>query len=134
MRTTRILIVALAAGLLAAGCGPSLLKPRGRVVKNGAPLIPAEGEFVRVTFVPVTGGDRPAPDFYVAEFNRADGTFQAAGKDRRGLPPGKYRVAVEHERRRKDLFNGAFNADRSPFVFDVDGSTPEIVIDLDKAR
>jgi hypothetical protein len=101
-------------------------------VKSGAPFLPGEGEFVRVTFVPVVAGEKPAEDFYVAEYNRDDGTFQVAGKDRRGMPPGRYRVAVELDKRRKDLLKGKFDAERSPFVFDVDGSTGEIVIDLDR--
>jgi hypothetical protein len=41
-------------------------------------------------------------------------------------------VAVEHARKRRDILNGAFDAERSPFVYDVDAKTPEIVIDLVK--
>ncbi len=48
------------------------------------------------------------------------------------MPPGKYRVAVELMKKKKDQFGGKFDTIRSPFVFDVDGQTKEIVIDLDK--
>jgi hypothetical protein len=130
MRSTRLLFTL---ALAACGCGSGLLTTRGRVVKNGAPFLPGPGEFVRVTFVPVPPDGKRAEDFYVAEYNPADGTFQVAGKDRRGMPPGRYRVAVELDRKRRDLLRGRFDADRSPFVYDVDASTPEIVIDLERA-
>ena len=131
MRSLRYLIAALAVGLVASGCSRPMLQTKGRVLKGGQPFLAKEGEFVRVTFVPVTDGGR-APDYFVAEVNREDSTFRVAGKDGRGMPPGKYRVAVELDRHRSDLLKGAFNAERSPFVFDVDDRTPEIVIDLDK--
>ena len=47
------------------------------------------------------------------------------------MPPGKYRVAVELMKKKKDQFGGKFNEDKSPFVVEVDSKTPEIVIDLD---
>jgi hypothetical protein len=126
---------ALAAGLclLAAGCGgDGKLRTRGRVMKGGQPLLPKEGETVRVTFVPLLPDGKPPADHYHAEFNRDDATFQSAGKDKKGMPPGKYRVAVEYKRQRRDVFAGRFDEDRSPFVFDVDPQTPEIVVDLDR--
>jgi hypothetical protein len=131
MRSYRFAVCALAVAL-AAGCGNNLLTTRGRVVKGGTPFKPGPGEFVRVTFVPVLPAGKRAEDYYVAEYNAADGTFQVAGKDRKGMPPGKYRVAVELDKHRSDLFRGKFDAERSPFVYDVDASTPEIVIDLDQ--
>jgi hypothetical protein len=47
------------------------------------------------------------------------------------MPPGKYRVAIELDKHRSDLLRGRFDAENSPFVYDVDAGTPEIVIDLD---
>jgi hypothetical protein len=134
MRLRRLLAAALVLGLAVPGCGggPQLLKTRGRVVKGGTPFLPGPGEFVRVTFVPLLPAGQPVGDYYVAEYDSKDGTFRVAGKDRRGMPPGKYRVAVELDRRRSDLLKGKFDAENSPFVFDVDGSTDEIVIDLDR--
>ena len=98
-------------------------------MKAGAPFtVPAE-EYVRVTFFPVTVDGKPPANTYAASYNGAEGTFQAVGPDGRGIPPGKYRLAVAHERKRKDLFRGAFDGDRSPFVFDIN-DTNEIIIDL----
>jgi hypothetical protein len=124
--------VAAALCLLAVGCGDGRLRTRGRVVRGGQPLLPREGESVRVTFVPILPGGKPPSDHYFAEFSPADATFRSAGKDKKGMPPGKYRVAVEYKKNRQDVFRGKFDENRSPFVFDVDSRTPEIVIDLDR--
>jgi hypothetical protein len=118
--------------LLAAGCGGDKLRTRGRVVKGGQPLVPKEDESVRVTFVPILPDGKPPSDHYFAEYNPADGTFQSAGKDKKGMPPGKYRVAVAFMQKKRDVLGGKFDENRSPFVFDVDARTPEIVIDLDQ--
>jgi hypothetical protein len=123
----------LLCALALSGCGgDDKLRARGRVVKGGAPFTVPEEEYVRVTFYPIPAdGGRPN-NTYVATYSNGDGTFQVVGADGKGLPPGKYRVSVEHERGRKDLFKGAYDAERSPFVFDVDSAGKEIVIDLDR--
>jgi hypothetical protein len=115
------------------GCGgDGKLNTRGQILKGGVPFKVAEGDHLRVTFVPIPAdGGRPTNQ-YVAVFDKTDGTFKVVGADGRGLPPGKYRVAIEHERKKRDLFNGAFDAERSPFVFDINGSSGSLVIDLDK--
>jgi hypothetical protein len=119
--------------LVLCGCGGGgKLKARGRLVKGGAPFTVPEGEYVRVTFHPISPDGKPATHTYVAVYSKADGKFTVVGADGKGLPPGKYRASVEHERKRKDLFQGAYDADRSPFVFDVDSAGKELVIDLDK--
>jgi hypothetical protein len=128
----RILAAAAALCLLVAGCGEVKLRTSGRVMKDGQPLVPKDGESVRVTFVPLPPDGSPPADHYFAEFNPADGTFHSSGKDRKGMPPGKYRVAVEYKRNKQDVFNGKFDENRSPYVFDIDAHTTEIVIDLDK--
>ena len=121
----------LLAVLLAAGCGGSgKLQTKGRLLKDGAPLVPAEDEIVRILFVPLPEGGARVTDFYVATFNRTDGTFQAAGNDGKGMPPGKYRIAIEHLKDKKDLLKGALSPERSPITRDVDAKTGEIVLDL----
>jgi hypothetical protein len=125
---------AVAVGLcLSLGCGggPKKLQTPGRVVMGGQPLLPKEGESVRVTFVPILPDGKPPSDHYFAEYDPEKGTFQSAGKDKKGMPPGKYRVAVEYKRNKKDVFDGRFDENKSPYVFDVDSSTKEVVIDLD---
>jgi hypothetical protein len=130
-----LVTVALAAGLAfaTAGCGgDGLLRTHGRLLKGGQPFIPKEGEFIEITFVPIPPDGKPPADFYYADVDQTTGTFQPAGKNRKGMPPGKYRVAVELMKKKKDQFRGKFDAEKSPFVFDVDSRTAEIVIDLDK--
>jgi hypothetical protein len=119
--------------ILISGCGgDGLLRTKGRLLKGGQPFIPPEGEFIEITFVPIPPDGRPPADFYYAEVDQATGTFRPAGKNNKGMPPGKYRVAVELMKKKKDMFGGKFDAEKSSFVFDVDDRTEEIVIDLDK--
>jgi hypothetical protein len=116
-----------------AGCGgDGRLNTKGRVVKGGQPFtVPAE-DHVRVTFYQLTPDGTTGRNSYIATYNNADGTFRAVGPDGRGIPPGRYQVCVEHLRKRNDLFRGAYNNDTTPFVFDIDSKTKELVIDLDR--
>ena len=115
------------------GCdGSGRLNTKGRLVKGGqAYTVPAE-DHVRVTFYQLTPDGTTGKNSYIAAFNNADGTFKAVGPDGNGIPPGRYRVCVEHLRKRSDVFRGAYNNDATPFVFDIDSKTGELVIDLDK--
>ena len=118
---------------LAGGCGKTMLRPKGRVVKGGAPFLAKEGEFVRVTFLPIFSAATKGPaDAYAAEVDQETSEFIVSGKDGRGLPPGKYRVGIELDKHRSDLLKGKFGQDKSPFVFDIDTSTKELVLDLDQ--
>jgi hypothetical protein len=117
------------------GCGnDGRLNIKGRVVSKGAALKLADKEFVRVTFFPVTTNGRPPANTYIAAYEPDDGTFEAVGRDGKGIPPGKYRVAIElNNSKRRDVLKGVYDGDRSPFVFDVDANTKDLVLDLDKA-
>jgi hypothetical protein len=122
--------------LLLSGCGKSKLKPKGRLLKDGSPLVlKDEEEFVHIFFDPVVAeGEKHPGDRYAADYNRDDGTFVVIGKDGTGLPPGKYRITIEHALRKNDLLKGKFNAENTPFVRDIDARTGEIVLDLDKPQ
>jgi hypothetical protein len=118
--------------LVVAGCGgPTRLKTKGRILKDGVPFRPGPGELVHVIFIPVVEAGR-AKDYFAAEVNAAEGTFQVAGKDLKGMPPGKYRIWVEILKNKKDVLQGAFDEDHTPLVQDVDAQTDEVVIDLGK--
>jgi hypothetical protein len=123
-------LVLAALCLLTTGCGGKL-RTRGKVMKDGKPLLPVGKDSVRVTFVPILADGKPPMDHYHAIYDREKGTFTAAGKDKKGMPPGKYRVAVFYMKDKKDIFNGQFDEEHSPFEFDVDSSTKDLVIDLD---
>jgi hypothetical protein len=132
MRRILALVLAMGLGLMAAGCGgDGLLRTQGRLLKGGQPVIPKEGESIAITFVPITADGKPAKDYYFAQVDQTDGTFRPAGKNGKGMPAGKYRVAVELMKKKKDQLGGRFDAEKSPFVFDVDPKTVEIVVDLD---
>lgn len=113
------------------GGGSGKLKVAGKIVKGGAAFAVPEEEYVRVTFFPVTDGG-PPKNTYAATYNGKDGSFVATGGDGLGIPPGKYRIAVEHEKKGGDAFKGAFDGDRSPFTFDIGRATKSLVIDLDR--
>src|SRR5262245_3518302 len=103
----------LACALLLAGCATDgKLKARGKVVKGGAPFTVAEDDFVKVIFMPVHPGGKPADNTYIAQYDNTTGNFTVIGPDLHGLPPGKYRVSVAHERKRKDLLKNAYDFER----------------------
>jgi hypothetical protein len=132
LRTLLIVLAALGLCLPLTGCGgDGRLRTAGKVLKGGQPFIPKNDESVRVTFVPILADGTPPRDHYHAIFEPADATFWAAGKDLGGLPPGKYRVAIIYQKNKKDLMGGKFDENRSPFVFNIDSGTKELVIDLD---
>ena len=133
MKRSRTAAALVLTAILLAGCGGGgMLKPKGRVVQGGTAFTIKEGADLGVFFYPLDADGKLGKTVYPAYFNASDGTFTVTGSDKRGLPPGKYRVVVEHKLNKKDLFNGTYDMNRSPFVFDVDTNTAEIVIDLDK--
>jgi hypothetical protein len=111
---------------IVAGCGPSGIQAHGRLVRNGTPFVPGDDEAVHIAFFPAEATSTIS-NSYVVNFNRTDGTFRAIGK---GLPPGKYRVAVSITKGRKDELKGAYNAKDSPLVCDVVSASEEITLDL----
>ena len=116
------------------GCGQRNGKVNitGKIIKGGAPFAVPDEEYVRVTFFPVTDDGGPPKNTYAASYNGKDGTFRAIGGDGQGIPPGKYRVAIEHEKKGGDAFRGVYDGDRSPFQFDVGRSSQPLVINLDQ--
>jgi len=132
MRTTRCIIVLVLFASVASGCGPKLLKAKGRVLKDGVAFTPPAEDRLIITFMPVADKVR---EMYVAAFNNADGTFNVLGRTTKGLPPGKYRVLFQYkpaEGNESPLSDDITDEDGSPYVFDVDSSTKEIVIDFDR--
>ena len=116
------------------GCGEKRMNIRGRIVKGGSAYVVPADDFMRVTFVPVSSDGQAPMTCYIADYNNEDGTFKALGANLAGIPKGKYQITVAHERKRKDLFNGAFEVGKTPFVFDINSISDEIVIDLDKRK
>jgi hypothetical protein len=122
----------LATCLFIAGCGDNMVRPKGRVVKGGAPFQPGEGENLRIILAPTEPPQGSSYDSYAAVYDRTDGTFRVVGKDGKGLPPGKYQVGLELIKHKEDLYKGAFAGKNSPFTCEVTSGSSEIVVDLDK--
>jgi hypothetical protein len=127
-----VTVAAVACVLIGCGGDNKKLNAVGRVVKGGSAFTVPPDDFVKVVFVPYTEpGEQPRMS-YICDYDNTAGTFKALGPDLKGIPPGKYRVAVTHERNKKDLFKGAFDLPKTPFVVEVETTNKEIVIDLDK--
>ena len=124
----------LALIVLSCGCSSDdkLLPLKGRIVKGGSTFEPGPLEIMQVIFVPVPSNGEPVRDHYYANFNDTNSTFVVAGKTGKGLPPGRYRVSLELMKDRKDQYHGKCDAVRSPFVFDIDEKTKEVVVDVEK--
>jgi hypothetical protein len=123
----------LALVLLVGGCGKSeKLRTQGRLLKGGDPYIPNEGEFIQITLVPMPEDGKPPDRHYYAGVDQDTGTFVPDGPDKLGMPAGRYRVVVELMKNKKDLLKGKYDQEFSPYIFEVDEDTEEIVIDLDK--
>jgi hypothetical protein len=133
MHRHAMIVFVIATGI-AAGCGSGKFATKGHVLKDGSPLKIDRDDMVRVVLVPLPeDGSRPK-DYYVAEFNPENSTFLVKGKDGQGMPPGKYRVAVEHLQGRKDLLKGQFGPDNSPFVVTINRASDEITVDVAKTK
>jgi hypothetical protein len=139
------------------GCsGSNTVWVTGKLIKAGAGYAPPAGQIVYITFVALevkddSGKVLPGGDPFMAEVDQATGTFTVPGKERRGIPPGKYRIAVTQKMTREtfdatkpppkkrtkgvdretDTLANRFGLENSPIVREVDGSR-EITIDLDR--
>jgi hypothetical protein len=115
------------------------VKVRGRLLENGRPLVvstaslPPGDKGIEVAFYPLHDGGLPG-DPFPAVVSPGDGTFHVPGPKGRGIPPGRYRVAIRVGLPgRGDHFKDAFSAENSPVVREVDG-TKDVVIDVAKEK
>ena len=156
MRRSHLVLAFLIAPLAAmSGCG----EPRntvwvtGKLLKGGAEYVPPTGQVVNVTFVGLeiqdnTGKPLPNSEPFWAEVDQANGKFSVPGTEGRGIPPGRYRVAVTQKmtreafnaanpkakkglNREKDMLANSFGLETSPIIREVK-TGGELSIDLDK--
>jgi len=132
----------LAAVVALAGCGgggddgPQVTAVSGELTKGGQPLEVSGREVgtgrVVVEFYQLKDDGSVSTDPFEAEV-APDGSFQVAGLKGRGIPPGKYKIAVRQwdPYPQTDRLNGAFSRDQTPLVRQVESGKP-LVIDLDK--
>jgi hypothetical protein len=130
-----LLLPCLLTALLATGCGDSSrIKAKGRITKDGQPFTIADGEGgLRLFLVPMNETEGQGHDSYFAEYHAGDGTFEVLGKDGKGVPPGKYRVHLEHMKDKNDLFGGRLMGAKSPLTCEV-AQGKELEVNLDNAH
>lgn len=133
--------VLLAMMFSAVGCGksgPKTVRVTGRVLLNGQPLTvtPTEAQLggVQLRFIELGPDGAPSgPSFSTNA--KPDGTFNVLGIGGRGLPPGKYRIAVyQYDPYPEDKLTGRFSDERSPIVRQIDADTDLGEIDLAKTK
>lgn len=128
------------AALSLAGCGgpsgPPCFKVTGTVTKGGQPL-EVKGRdvgqgMVQVCFYLLNEQGQLAGEHWDSTVN-AQGHYKVFGPSGKGIPAGKYRVAVFQWDPYPgiDKLKGAFSEKKSPVVRDITAAT-EIDLDLDK--
>lgn len=141
--------------LAAAGCGGSVKRVivTGKIVDGGAPLDLTGKDYqegaasVEVRFCPadeaLTALVASMPISLSANA-KPDGTFVIDGGDGKGIPVGKYKVALAHRnmmvnRNRPpsgsgqgDVWGGRFFVEKTPFTFDIQDDQ-EVVLDIAQA-
>ena len=132
---------------LAVGCSsePKRVYGKGKLVVGTQPLgtllkvrFPKQRWGVNVTFVPMDKGDKPNPKEYPCDFKPEDSTFEA-GYQGKGLPVGKYRIAVALDvpggitNAPPDMraFFEKFTTEHSPIIRELKDEEP-MIIDLNK--
>jgi len=131
IRCGALAVFALLFCLAGSGCSKSGLKPTGKIVKNGEPFkLSEKGLFV----ISVSSADEKDAGAMPVN-SKPYGTFEVVGKEGKGIPAGKYRFSVQaidpYTTTGKDMFNGRFYGDKSPFVEDIKGNQ-EIILDIGK--
>lgn len=148
-RVVRIAVV-LAVGVALAGCGgggPRRVIVKGRVLEGGKALELKGDEFkagavgVEVTFYPLDAAGKvdQSKQSYGTRV-REDGSFVLDGELGKGIPVGKYKAALAFRdvmyrspKGQGDRWEGKFALDKSPFTFDVQDASKEIVIEIGSA-
>jgi hypothetical protein len=157
MRRCRLALALWIAPLvLSSGCGDAsnTIWVTGNLLKGGAKYEAPADQLVGVTFVALEVKDQAGKTVgtnepYQADYDPADGSFSVAGKEGKGIPPGRYRIAVTQKMKREafdaanpkpkrkgpnretDTLNNKFGLDTSPITREIPKST-SLEIDLDK--
>jgi hypothetical protein len=85
---------------LVAGCdgGPAATPVSGKLLDNGAAVkppanLPPGDKGVRMSFVQEAASGK-TPETHFAQLSD-DGSFRVDGPNKKGIPPGKYRISVQ---------------------------------------
>lgn len=152
------IVVPIACLAILSGCGGSgnTVRVTGKLLKGGTRFTPPDGHAIGVTFYAIeiqdpSGKSVRSSEPFDADVDDEAGTFRVPGPEGRGIPPGKYRVAVtqrmlreafEAAKRRAapgkkpitretDFLDDRFGPTTSPIVREIHEAT-ELVVDLDR--
>jgi hypothetical protein len=85
LRRTCLALALLAIGFT--GCSPGLVNVKGKILKNGAPMVVSEDTYVTLSFIVESKEtDNSDAKSYSAKFDQKTGTYTV------DLPPGNYRT------------------------------------------
>jgi hypothetical protein len=145
LRSCCYVLLGALVGLALTGCGgggETLVTVTGKVHEGGQPV--AIKDFyegrncLQVEFFRLDDSGNLAPEsFPYSQDVGEDGTFEIRGPEGKGIPAGKYRVAVYRlsategmdEDTGEDLFEGKYGKENSKFEFDV-AANQTVDIDL----
>jgi hypothetical protein len=138
--------LALVLLVLIVGCGAKAHQPTLRLVKNGQPFRPEEdkGEQMNVTLYPEGGGNE---SYLAGPLEPDEGLFQIRGPQNKGIPPGRYKVAIEKIQMpipgkvskpssgppkdlMKDLLGGRYSRDKTTLTCEITGKEEEIKVEV----
>ena len=117
------------------GAAEGRVKPRGRILENGLPIkidttnLPPGDPGLQVTFIRIGGVDA-GTEYEARVTDAASGAFDLIGADGKGIPPGKYRVAITLAPfGGTDALKGKFSREQSKIEIEVKPGE-DVVIDL----
>ena len=119
------------------GCssGPKLIKANGQLLFNQQPLKVSPQAGISVIFLSLEA-DQAVRTFPADPLNTEDATFVVPGKNRSGIPIGKYRIVIQ-QKMEDDLpenvsrMNEMFSRHASAIIREVTNDDP-IILDLSK--
>ena len=158
MRRSHFLLAFLIAPLAASpGCGgDNTVWITGKLLKGGTRYEVPKDQLVTVTFIALevqdsSGKTVKSGEPYLAELDPDSGTFAVPGPERRGIPPGKYRVAItqrltreafdaakpkstkKRRTRETDTLGDQYSLENSPITIEVTRSD-DVTIDMDSPK
>jgi len=122
----------------AAGCDRSGggVVVKGTLLDGGQPAVfTQDSHEYELQFFPLDdAGDFAKAPSYRTNVDNKDGTFQVRDlAGRKGIPPGKYRVAIYRMYDSRDVWQGKFGQRTSPFTVEVKPGEP-VTIELKGAK
>jgi hypothetical protein len=134
-------ILPIACGLVllaATGCtsGPKMTLVKGKLLYKGSPLKVDPKAGVQISFIPIVERGEAYSTYPASPPKREDMSFEVRGPQGKGIPPGKYRVAVNLLSAKDPLvdeINEGFSKQNTNVVREVRGEEgPVMLIDLSK--